>query len=58
MGCCGALWKDVLREKYCARIDGLLEEDGGNWPRYASRLWNDTMTIDDGGGSIGSMTKL
>jgi len=46
----GALWNEVLREKYGFKIDNLLDGEVGNWPRYASNWWKGIATIDDGGG--------
>jgi hypothetical protein len=42
-----ALWKEMLKEKYGARICGLLEVEEGNWPRYISKWWKDIMTLED-----------
>jgi len=54
----GALWKEVLREKYGNNIGEVVTNGGGNWYRHTSRWWKDIMTIDDGNGMNWVNTEL
>lgn len=46
-----ALWKEVLKEKYGAKIGDLMYVKNVNWPRYVSKWWKDIVTIDERGGA-------
>jgi len=47
----GALWKDVLKEKYGPKIGDLLHMESVSWPWYVSKWWKDIATLDEGGGT-------
>lgn len=47
----GALWKDVLVEKYGNIISEESTLGGSTWPQNTSRWWKDIMMIDDGEGT-------
>jgi len=46
----GALWIEVLKEKYGGMIEDLLETEIDHWPRFVSKWWKDIVTLDHGGG--------
>jgi len=43
----GALWKEVLQEKYGMRIGDIISVGNDNWRHYVSRWWKDIATLDE-----------
>jgi len=52
-----SLWMEVLREKYGPSIGSILDGRNVVWPRNASRWWRDVLSLEEGGGLVGSIRK-